>query len=258
MCNKPILYYPIGVLGVLMAIFLAGCPDPDPPEPDPCADAVPIAADFTLLEDFYADSLFATDTVLMGNFVHFVANEGYDSVRWRVGFDDRVFTDPSFRLRFLNITGTFPVQLIAWWTPDTLCFPEDPGVDTLQKLLEVVPWENSAVIGTYHGYHQGTPEDTFTVQIAQQGNWYKIYGINPDCTNPDTIASTLGEKIGYTALEINGSGWYGDGCLGPQGFATIDESRQQLTVRYTIGDTSKPFTTQGYPQLQFTFIGTRK
>ncbi len=248
------------VASSLLLLIMMGCPgpEPNPPEPDPCFDVIPKAAHFVMLEDFYADSIFATDTVLMGNFVHFVADEGYDSVRWKIGFDNRTFTKPSFKLRFLDITGAFEVQMIAWWTPDTLCFPQDSGTDTLRKILVVVPWENAAVLGAYHGYHEGVPEDTFSIQVMQQGYWYKIYGINPGCSNPDTLASRLSERIGFTALEINGRSWYGDGCLGPEGFAVIDEDRKHLTVTYTIGDTSQPFTNQGYPQLSYTFIGTRK
>lgn len=125
---------------------LQGCDD----DVNPCEGEEPVTARFEIMEklghftqhsEFYdKDSLFVTDDTLKTfQTVYFVAEEkdGY-TYEWKVGFDDRIFEGASFTLKFSEVQNNIPIRLIVRGEPNSSCFTEDNGIDTVYRYLTIV------------------------------------------------------------------------------------------------------------------------
>lgn len=130
---------------------------------NPCLNAQPTSADFTICEQ--SGPLKESDTVLIGNYILFTANQELESYDWQVGLDTLHRYTKSFDLYFRSAVGTINVTLIGKRKPNHFCFPHDDGVDTVVKQLTVVSQNQTKLYGKYTGYLTIQPKDTFTIQI---------------------------------------------------------------------------------------------
>ncbi|GAB4403079.1 MAG: hypothetical protein OHK0053_27600 [Microscillaceae bacterium] len=145
----------------------------DDPEPNPCLELAPTFADFVMEEELvkpapYEVRYFEVDTIgaLNNHFIRFTAKDKLaDSYEWVVGSDPRVYTTRSFSLQFTQGFGNVPVRLIVKKAPNNACFPEDDGIDTLTKVLHVLPYGQMPIIGEYEGYNLSNPSKIFTIKI---------------------------------------------------------------------------------------------
>jgi len=249
-------------IGALVALlFLMGiictfsnCED-TPIKIDPCAEKNAVTASFTIYENV-SDSLFVADTVLQYNTIVFSADENYDSYEWTVGDDARIFTTKKFHLSFQQPVGKIDVTLKVTKAPDAKCFPEDDGVDVLTKSFVVIDWRNSLTIGEYEGVNISKPSEKFEIKITREFDVnnhpiYNLENINKGCL--DTRTPSRGGKI-YRFSDLV---WYGEGCKGVEGWITLS-TPDSIRIDYSYGDSSKPFTPQGYPRIEETFKGKRK
>jgi hypothetical protein len=246
-----------GLLVLLFtATFFSHCGENNPVVPvDPCAEQTPVTAKFTIYENV-SDSLFAADTVLQYNGIVFEADENYTRYEWTVGDDPRTFTSKRFALNFQQPVGRIDVTLKVTKAPNLKCFPEDDGSDVLTKSLVVIDWRNSLTIGEYVGSNVSKPTELFEVKITREFDVnnhpiYNLENINRGCL--DTWTSGRGAKV----YQFDDLVWYGDGCKGVEGWATLP-TPDSIRIDYSYGDDSKPFTQQGYPRINETFKGKRK
>lgn len=257
-------------LFLLPLLFLLSCGDEDKPQepPDPCEDVVPFTASFTIYEQLWVwDSLFSTQGAITYNNTYFAADDKYWSYKWKIGDDQRVFTDSCIVFRFKQPWSNLKVTLIATGPPNRECFPDDDGIDTVTKSFSVVENYDSPMIGDYFGYNIEFPNDTFTVNIGyikmiNQHNWIEFYinNINKDCFDiPDSTAfegrAFIDVYLGYSNLKFCGKSYVGNCCLGPCGYAKLENSLIYIEIDYSIYDTSKDFSEFARKKLKF--VGRR-
>ncbi|MFD2785652.1 hypothetical protein [Hymenobacter rubripertinctus] len=162
-------------LALLGPLLLAGCRQDKDPQPDPCAAAQANPLSFRFLENYGTPT---PDTAYAKQDITFEGpGAPYTSYEWRVGNDARVFTDRQFSLYFYEKdAGDYRVRLIARRPPNTKCFPNDDGVDTLTKVLSLVPrsFRKGPIYGKFQGSTTDAPRDTFTIRIFQGLDPYNV------------------------------------------------------------------------------------
>jgi hypothetical protein len=132
---------------VLLVLCLVGfgscdnCEDITNPECknyDPCWEGE-VKASFTIMEQVAGNSTarryfipYDTDTIVQYS-IEFAAPEGFDKYTWLIGsevLNERVI----YRNNFPR-GQTTPITLIVEKTPNTICFPDDDGIDTLVRYM---------------------------------------------------------------------------------------------------------------------------
>ena len=234
---------------LITLIILTGCPD-DPVRPDPCDGKKPVSAEFDILESNYwgQDKYYSkSDTILYANIANFVAKEENATYIWKIGSDNREFTTSKVSLRFLDVLGEVPVRLIVNKAPDTLCFPNDDGIDTVTKILyvnrimenyEPCIFEFDLFSGDYTGYNLDNPKDTFTITIEAcyphhlDIKIFRLINLIPNCEiifNPSSVSYN-----GYRQwLFGHEPGHYE--CLTPRGLAKIfGKNNDSVNIQYNI------------------------
>ena len=134
--------------------------------PNPCqaAKANPLA--FHYVEHTSTPS---ADTVYNDQPIVFVGpGAPYTAYEWLVG-PSTTRTAQQFVLPFdAKTLGNIPVRLIARRPLNTAYFSHDDGVDTLTKVLTLVPGQaKSPMYGKFQGANRSFPRDTFTVRVYQ-------------------------------------------------------------------------------------------
>lgn len=220
------------------AISIVSCSKSSEPDIDICMGKTQPVAQFAFKE-IVGDTAFYADTVYNDNIVQFTALDSYDSLKWKVGNDPRVFSQKNFSLNFINTIVSIPVTFTGYNQPNHTCFPNDNGIYTGTKQLTTVEQfdratlTKSPMIGRYKGAFTDTPADTFTVRIdyfdsakyntAHTGarNFYWISNIpkgyidstsDPAIRYPE-LRNGMAAEMGYKALvfsggfDIRGNGW---------------------------------------------------
>ena len=229
---------------LLFLLVLACRPESPGPVKEPCEDASPFTANFQILE-MVGDSLIETDQVLMFNRVQFRSRRRYRSYTWKIGEDQRVFTDPTVTLRFdKDALGPITVTLIATTNESNSCFPDDNKIDTLTKTFTVISWDKAPITGEYVGTFGQEPTEKQVVEVRYISPFenvrYEPYGgfelinINKGC-NLDVKPTVWGElDRGAYAMYFDGYGTYHDGCLGPMAWLRL-YGKDSLLVRFSTG-----------------------
>jgi hypothetical protein len=230
------------MIAILTAFCLFdNCSETPPESSDPCAGKQPVTAEFEIYEQLSYDSIFVADTTMKGNVVYFIAKSNYYEYEWKIGTMDSVFTSKAVALRFIEPYNKIEVRLIVRSMPDTLCFPDDDGIDTLIKYLTVVPWQGgSALIGRYKGINLDSPLDTFVVEIGYQevyendkliAYFYYVNNIPNGCISKvkEILYPDGNIKVGYRSIHINGlcAKYY------PTGYGLLDKHHRFITFDYT-------------------------
>src|SRR6218665_2439516 len=175
-------------------------------DPDPCAGLKPISADFKFFQKFIGiDSIFYIDTVIMNpdrniyipEKVWLIANEEKATYRWELEDYPKNNTTKSFFLDFDQPFGNIEVKLIVTKEPDTSCFPNDDGADTVTKTLVVLDGSKFkyAFEGTFTGFLTDNPSDVFDITIVNLGEGSKndfdglrVYNLPKGCRKDKTLA----------------------------------------------------------------------
>lgn len=233
-------------------LFCFACKDePEIPLVDPCLDAQPFSASF-LIQEHVGDSLVVTDSTLFYNLVTFQAPGNYSAYEWKIGEDERTFTTSRVKLLFLDdMVGEIPVRLIARGAPNTACFPEDNGIDTIEQTLHVIAWKDAPIIGKYQGYFASNPaDDQQVVEVKfitleediryEPFGGFELINIDKGCLPyPITNNTILWNYInrGAKALEFNAYNFtrkYFYNCNAPNAWLTL-QGEDTLKVDFTYG-----------------------
>lgn len=257
---------------LILMVLLTSCPDEDPVKPDPCEGKKPVTAEFEIMESKYSDIndfMSRSDTILMKNIGNFIAKEENSNYSWRIGDDDREFTTSKVSLRFLEVLGKIPVRLIVKKTPDTLCFPNDDGIDTITKTLFVKKYTESDMIGNYWGVNLDAPRDSFLVSIGWYHSWsadndyYFINNLPNGCNDTMNIYKQIDQPIpddiiGFQVKPMNkmlifeSSGDKKTNCLGATGTAILTDGANDIEIDYNAFISRDDFT-----RINRKFIGRR-
>ncbi len=193
------------------------CDDPRNPDCDnynPCLDAAATSANFTIKEATIqhitspnlTDFLMDTDSCYMNSVFFEATQQDADSFIWKIGNEVEPRYGKQVNVTFPNnLRGTtFNVRLIVKRKPNTQCFPNDDGIDTVTRKFyfvrfnEKLSWE-----GTYYGSDADKPDSLYTIVLGhsynevQNRDLLKIFGMPRGCqdtVNQQIIASIITYK----------------------------------------------------------------
>jgi hypothetical protein len=255
MKNKLFSLLIIGIFGGLVA-----CSEKDP---NPCAGAAPFKATFDILEEV-GDTLIATDTAVANNRVFFKAPKGYDSYAWYV--DDLkmdnfyIQKDPTqFFLGFMDPAKDVKITLVAKKKPLTACFPDDDGIDSITKYLQVRHHSESPIRGRYFGYYKSNPKDTATVEVRVDfvTSIYlsAISNINKGCNTELKYNVFSYPNVTWKGFYVNGQNIYSRRlqCFAPIIKATLSNNHQDILINFSYA----PDVNKLEKRILDTFIGKR-
>jgi hypothetical protein len=109
----------------------------------------------------------SNDTVYATNDLRLVAEDSTVNCMWIVGAD--TIRQPSYVFEFTpsQIGGTYPVKLISSWEKDSLCFPNDPGGDTVTRYFTPIEAGcTSGIFGRFRIAWDTAPLDSFDIKIS--------------------------------------------------------------------------------------------
>lgn len=211
---------------LLAGAFLASCHHKEK-LPDPCEGQVANPLTIQFIEGFGTPT---PDTAYNNQPMVFRApGAPYTSYEWLFGSIDKR-TGQNVIVDFSkNDLGTIPVRLIARRPLNTVCFPHDDGVDTLTKILTLVPFRDlhAPIYGKFQGANKDAPADTFSVRVYS-GPDLK-YVNNPDYVNY-LVGIPKGCRIPYQEIGLTWRGLFASsgGCT------SFNVNKGYLTTRDSI------------------------
>jgi hypothetical protein len=143
---------------------------------NPCSLKEPMPTiNFDIYQTYAATGApeFKTDTLNPGTIGYFVANiKNAIRYEWRLGIDTFITTEPTFSIGFNRADSTFlennPVEvtlIVEYHQPDTICFPDNDGRDTITKVIYFRQLWQSAYLGRWEVYLNGDTENPYEIEI---------------------------------------------------------------------------------------------
>ena len=228
----------------LLPCFLLGCAHDaargpgQGGDPSPCTGQSANPLSFRIQEQT-GSRFFDTDTTYPRT-VAFRAPRTYVAFQWTIGNDPTVFKDSVFTLEFNQAVGTIPVRLIARRALNTACFPHDDGVDTLTKVLTIVPLDPTAprpaLLGKFNGATTDAPADTFTVRVftAPKPSVPTDIELHLQNLNKGCLGTAIDVAGGYRSVVFSQGNFAGDGCKKVAGVGFLDPGdRNRIRFEYT-------------------------
>jgi hypothetical protein len=228
---------------------------------NPCSGFIPIKNKTTLqISESLYDTVFLTpDTVIAESPTYFnfkypyKATSLYD-VQWDINNGSYTTNRGSFVLRFKDV-GTYNIQLVVTYQPRDQCDTRNTFTDTVIKKLVVLPLDHSSILeGSYRGFLDTKPTDTFTITIKYWkhpgdviGEYYLrnyVNGCAGDHINPQ-VPPGMGYAIitGFKNFNIitypcnEPSDFKGFGYLNISGDSITIQHYGYNTAQYVPGDT---------------------
>lgn len=244
------------------------CHDPANPNCenyDPCFRKEKTSANFTISE-VVGGRAFETDEIHQINKARFIAQQDFDSYEWVVGNHIDTFRTKSFELGGFPQGETIDVRLIGKRNPNTLCFANDDGIDTVYKTFKVTAHDSLLpIFGEYEGYYSHAPNKKITVRFwrdtrpegPNEPNWevYNRYFTNIPVEGTEVSMIT---SIGATAYYIdnigNGSGIPSGYSM--KGYVYLMPDKETLKAEYTHWDTATRYP--NFVRIGGSFTGKRK
>ena len=119
----------------LLFLILASCKDdPSSPQYNPCEGKHPVSADFDMYEKGNTHSFQKSDndTIFSGNNIIIEAKYDCDYYEWNLSGDTTNYYKKNVNIGFdINENRTISVRLITKSKIDSVCFPNDDGIDTV-------------------------------------------------------------------------------------------------------------------------------
>jgi hypothetical protein len=160
-----------------------------------------IDLDTIIMPVYYADGDPANFDSINDTYVYFESNyEGALSYEWQVGSNPTTQNAQSFGLYF-NGDYQIPVRLILTTEPNTDCFPNDDGIDTIQRILRITNVTPSPLWGEYYGYSTENPYEFFTIEIDTMTRYFSFF--TPPNVCHEVIKNLPNGKINPIAFNRN-------------------------------------------------------
>jgi len=208
---------------------------------DPCYSKTPFEADFIMEEVVssqgsypfgLADTSYITDTIVAhvssSTRLRCTALGDYDSYHWQIGSDPTIFTTKSFT-QYFDYPVNVWVTLIATRKPDTLCFPNDDGIDTVKKRLVAVPRSQSLVFGNYFGSSTQKPDSNYSVNVEVCPSQSEGFRVNGLAKCELTFGCNNGGGVGYRGAFFRNNE---SSVCQQAGFLFYNKPTNKLTIKY--------------------------
>lgn len=153
---------------------------------DKCEGSRPTSAEFKIYNElYYYDKengktvekikQVEEDTLMVGSYVNFEAlDQNATSYEWTIGSDTRKRTGKKVTVFFNNESvadeSPITVKLKLTRNPDTKCFPNDKGVDSVAKKLFFLRNSQSPLYGRYEGEDDSNPNVSFVISVVNEKN----------------------------------------------------------------------------------------
>ncbi|MEM1214196.1 MAG: hypothetical protein AAGJ82_00825 [Bacteroidota bacterium] len=244
--NAPVSRYPTYHLVLSLLLLSSGLLFSSCDDDDACAGASAVSTDFIVGYNFQTDEnpgIFPLDTFRDGSYIEFQALDTNTRVhRWRLENDPQVFEGAYQRILFDDgISGNITVSLVAddrsFFVHTDECLTEAQKMDSIAKVITIIPVAECAIIGTYRGYRTSNPADTFEVEVRLQegsNSWYELTNFPNECTRTGNVFPLrIGVFHRHIVLPSYGI-TVNDDCPIPQGFGFLDEEHKNLTINFDI------------------------
>jgi len=156
-----------------------------------CECAKEVSADFVMEErDGLTVATYKytnTDTIFFNKNVRFRALETDANYTWYIG--NEVLNIQQFERYFgeVLIGQNIPISLVVKKTPNTICFPDDDGYDSITKILHVSQY----IISTPDDYDFGSIESTFRVKSDHLADSFDIKVVFTRNLNIDPLTQLI-------------------------------------------------------------------
>jgi hypothetical protein len=220
--------------------------NPACPNYDPCFGKLETTAFFTIAQRLGPigenANVFITDDVVLGGMLKFSAipQEGA-TYTWILGIDT-IVGGPEITTNLGSLPfGTYPNTLIVTKTPDTLCFPNVPGVAQFTRSFTRISVCHAQILGKFKSvFSSGSATDSTEIELARSPSIQQIQPCIPGSSNSgqffvnannngDTF-KMAGDGMANKILSFKAYGAVDQ----PEGMAVID-STGIITVDYTLG-----------------------
>lgn len=249
------------------------CNDPSNPNCsnfDPCLNVAD--ASFTVKQycsTFYNQASFEEDSLLTpGQVIFEVNDQDVDSCYWKIGAEAQYRTGKSILITFDNqMEELLPVQLIVYKNLEC-CQDQLAQRDTIIRYIPLEHREGTRIIGSYTGYHEDAPNDTFTITIDSMSHPYdnytmfSVFNLPEGCFVNSTIfpyqnfrdqPSILPSKTHLLLF----TGFSSDECPDPEGIGKVDLINNSIVIDYNISSRMIDTTTNTIPRINKKFIGQK-
>ncbi|MDX2284339.1 MAG: hypothetical protein NW241_09260 [Bacteroidia bacterium] len=242
--------------------------NPKCPNYDPCKAETPVSAEFRIIESDRSGFLQVLDTMYYDTFytpdliTEAIHQHDDWTYRWIIGAGE--YEGKSTALDYSPAIYGAPVQmtLIVEGPPNTACFPEDDGRDTVTRVIykRSRSIENIKILGTYHGYLNGNPADTITIGFlffpdlvnSQDEHAYKAINLKRGCS-----WGWGDQALSYRKMRFSNGGSVM--CDNPRGLLVLDPAKtgdfDSVRIDYSLMDRSVPASQD--KRLNFVFQGRR-
>jgi hypothetical protein len=109
------------------------------------------------------------DTFMLSYVTFEAIDPNAQSYEWTVGSDPKKRTDKKFTLFFdkpgVISENPLPIKLKVTKAPNTKCFPNDTGIDSVIHKIYFLPRDKWPVYGKYFGYDNTNPNEKYTIEI---------------------------------------------------------------------------------------------
>jgi len=171
----------------------ASCDDPTNPECsnyDPCLEENPVTADFKIYDDVFSagpnsDQWFEDDVIYRGR-IKFEALEDSANYTWYLGQETLNGTEFKEVIRTtVDVEpGTYTAALTVDKEPNSMCFPNDTGRDSIFKTFDVVGVCDLMIMNKFKGVFESDPQDSVIIEMYTweflPGNTIRVPSCEPN------------------------------------------------------------------------------
>jgi hypothetical protein len=207
-----------------------------------------VSADFIIEMDAGISEWYETDECLsVHNDVRITALwQNASSYKWILGVDTFYTQQHVFAVPAIYDGQSLPIKLIVSDTPESICFPNDDGVDTVMKYIHVRTYCEADIWGTYRGAWDSAPTDSFELKIQA-----------PICDDPnatghqlvnfDQLNDSCSHAIWAIANKYVRFSTGSNSCSSARGFALLAEDGEHIKIEYRLFDSANPVNPELWP-----------
>lgn len=217
---------------------------------DPCYAISPVKADFNAFMRYsiFSQERFSDSVVFYAASIE--ATESGANYTWIVDNNDTLYNSPlvygfgSSMQMSINDTGLHQVKLIVQKQPNSICYPNDDGIDSIIKQLFFKIPRSAYICDYYKGVLSSNPTDSFTIRIAYDDpnliisqEYTYVYNLNND--NAYYMGAGIWKRQDRK-LEVK---YNGDSQIGIMGLrAEVNPITRLLTLDFDMESSGSPGT----------------
>ncbi|MGB0979434.1 MAG: hypothetical protein ACPGVV_08560 [Croceimicrobium sp.] len=228
---------------------------------DPCLAKKPVSADFVMEQQFSISgalaSVYRADSVFpSGRRVKFRALEDSAYYRWELGTEvvEGFNKQEVSRALTLNL-GHYSPRLSISKSPDSICHPQDDGIDVKTKSFQVISACETMIINRFKGVFNDLPDDSLIIEFYFGD--FQARPSGPGCSKSldiwavdllqqnsayipkyDTIPTIFDLNDGLSDTYVE---WVGSGSGSMKGHALLDRNKKTISLDFSYANISRQF-----------------